>query len=74
MVRNVPKLLFLGQDWAPKVCRFSVLFGYLRKSEEKPISERSELFRPRSGQASEKFATGPAQYKNRTKDFFEILL
>ena len=26
------------------------------------LSERSELFRPRSGQASDKFATGPAPY------------
>ena len=33
-------------------------------------NDRSELFTPRSGQASEKFATGPAPYKNRTKDFF----
>ena len=38
------------------------------------LSERSELFRPRSGQASDKSATGPAPYKNRTKDFFESLL
>ena len=38
------------------------------------LSERSDLFRPRSGQASDKFATGPAPYKNRTKDFFESLL
>ena len=38
------------------------------------LSERSELFRSRSGQASDKFATGPAPYKNRTKDFFESLL
>ena len=30
-LRNVPKLLFLGQDWARKVCRFSVLFSYLTK-------------------------------------------
>ena len=30
-LRNVPKLLFLGQDWARKVCWFSVLFGYLTK-------------------------------------------
>ena len=46
------------------------------KACEKPIetSERSELFRPRSGLASDKFATGPAPYKNRTKDFFESLL
>ena len=45
------------------------------KACEKPIetSERSELFRPRSGLASDKFATGPAPYKNRTKDFFESL-
>ena len=28
----------------------------------------------RSGQASDKFATGPAPYENRTKDFFESLL
>ena len=32
-LRNVPKLIFLGQDWARKVCRFSVLFGYLTKWE-----------------------------------------
>ena len=37
-------------------------------------SEQSELFRSRSSQASNKFATGPAPYKNRTKDFFESLL
>ena len=36
------------------------------------LSERSELFRPRSGQASDKFATGPAPYKNRTKDFLKV--
>ena len=28
---NVSKLTFLGQDWARKVSRFSVLFGYLTK-------------------------------------------
>ena len=38
------------------------------------LSERSELFRLRSGQASDKFGTDPAQYKNRTKDSFESLL
>ena len=26
-----PKLLFWGQDWARKVCRFYVLFDYLTK-------------------------------------------
>ena len=30
-LRNVLKLIFLGQDWARKVCRFSVLFGCLTK-------------------------------------------
>ena len=30
-LRNVSKLTFLGQDWARKVCRFSVLFGSLTK-------------------------------------------
>ena len=35
------------------------------------LSERSELFRSRSDQASDKFATGPAPYTNRT---FESLL
>ena len=30
-LRNVPKLLFWGQDWARKVYRFSVLFGCLTK-------------------------------------------
>ena len=38
------------------------------------LSERSELCRTRSSQASDKFATGPAPYKNRTKDVFESLL
>ena len=33
MLRNVPKMLFLGQDWARKICRFSVLFGSLTKWE-----------------------------------------
>ena len=28
---SVSKSTFLGQDWARKVCRFSVLFGYLTK-------------------------------------------
>ena len=32
-LRKVPKLLFLGQDWARKVCRFSALFGYLTRWE-----------------------------------------
>ena len=31
MLRNVPKMLFWGQDWARKICRFSVLFGSLTK-------------------------------------------
>ena len=30
-LRNVPKLLFWGQDRARKVCRFSVFVGYLTK-------------------------------------------
>ena len=30
-LRNVSKLTILGQDWARKVCRFSVVFGYLAK-------------------------------------------
>ena len=38
------------------------------------ISERSELFRPRSSQASDKVTRGPTPYKNRTKYCFEILL
>ena len=32
-LRNVSKLHFFWQDWASKVCRFSVLFGYLTKWE-----------------------------------------
>ena len=32
-LRNVSMLTFLGQDWARKVCRFSVLFGYLTKRD-----------------------------------------
>ena len=32
-LRNVSKLHFFLQDWASKVCRFSVLFGYLTKWE-----------------------------------------
>ena len=38
------------------------------------LSERSELFRPPSGQASDEVARGPVPYKNRTKDCFESLL
>ena len=30
-LRNVSKLTFLGQDWAHKVCKCLVLFGYLTK-------------------------------------------
>ena len=32
-LRNVTKLTFLRQDWVRKICRFSVLFGYLTKWE-----------------------------------------
>ena len=38
------------------------------------LSERSKLFRPPSGQASDEVARGPVPYKNRTKDCFESLL
>ena len=38
------------------------------------LSERSELFRPRSSQARDKVTRGPAPYKNRTKYCFESLL
>ena len=38
------------------------------------LSERSDLFRPQNGQASDEVARGPAPYKNRTKDCFESLL
>ena len=38
------------------------------------ISERSELFRPRSSQARDEVTRGPAPYKNRTKYCFESLL
>ena len=31
VLRNVPKLLLLEQDWTRKVCGFFVLFGYLTK-------------------------------------------
>ena len=56
------------------------------KASEKPIETTAKssftsflasgasFFRSRSSQASDKFATGPAPYKNRTKDFFESLL
>ena len=30
-LRNVSKLQFFDKIWASKVCRFSVLFGYLTK-------------------------------------------
>ena len=33
------------------------------------LSERSEIFRPRSRQTSDEVARGLAPYKNRTKDF-----
>ena len=38
------------------------------------VSERSELFRPRSSEARDEVARGPAPYKNRTKYCFESLL
>ena len=38
------------------------------------LSERGKLFWPRSGQAGDEVARGPAPYKNRTKDCFESLL
>ena len=38
------------------------------------VSERSELFRPRSSQTRDEVARGPAPYKNRTKYCFESLL
>ena len=37
---NVPKLLFWGKDWAPKVCRLSVLFGYSLERSESRINSR----------------------------------
>ena len=45
------------------------------KASDEPIettaeSSFSEVFRPRSRQASDEVAKGPAPYKNRTKDFF----
>ena len=43
------------------------------KASEKPI-ETTVKIRPRSLQASDKFATSPAPYKNQTKDFSESLL
>ena len=36
------------------------------------LSERSELFRPRSGQASEKFGTSPAPYKIGRRTFLKV--
>ena len=44
-------------------------WNYLEIEFHEFVSERSELFRPRSGQACDKFATGPAP-----SDFFESLL
>ena len=38
------------------------------------VSERSELFRPRSSKARDKVTRAPAPYKNRTKYCFESLL
>ena len=38
------------------------------------LSEQSELFRPQSGQASDKVAQGSMPYKKQTKDCFESLL
>ena len=73
---------FAAKEWASKLAESDKGSYYNQekwlkddKACEKPIetSERSELFRPRSGLASDKFATGPAPYKNRTKDFFESL-
>ena len=43
------------------------------KASEKPI-ETTAKSSFTSFLASDKFATGPAPYKNRTKDFFESLL
>ena len=36
------------------------------------LSERSQLFRPRSVQANEKFATGPAPYKIGRRTFLKV--
>ena len=85
----IPKRIFSVQTvlaTSPRrLCRFSTL-DYKVTRHEKPIettakcefhefrSGRSDLFSPRSAQASDKFATGPARYKNRTKDFLESLL
>ena len=38
------------------------------------VSERSELFRPRSSQARDEVTRGPLPYKNRMKYYFESLL
>ena len=38
------------------------------------VSERSELFRPRSSQARDKVTRGPAPYTNRTKYCFKFIV
>ena len=42
MLRNVSKLTFLGQDWAGKVCRFSV-FSAISRSESRISSRCLEI-------------------------------
>ena len=50
--------------------RWNYVYGEIEFHEF--LSERSELFRPRSGQASEKFGTGPAPYKIGRRTFLKV--
>ena len=77
---------FAAKEWASKLAESDKGSYYNQekwlkddKAPEKPIettaesiSERSELFRPRSSQA--RVTRGPAPYKNQTKYCFESLL
>ena len=77
---------FAAKEWASKLAESDKGSYYNQekwlkddKAPEKPIettaesiSERSELFRPRSSQV--RVTRGPAPYKNQTKYCFESLL
>ena len=68
---------FAAKEWASKLGeRQGFLLqsrNYRRIEFHEFVSERSELFRPRSSQARDEVTRGPAPYKNRTKHCFESL-
>ena len=55
-------------------CFCKIHWNYREIEFHEFLSERSELFRPRSGQASEKFGTGPAPYKLGRRTFWKSIV